>query len=105
MNSLPDRRQPDDGIRGGVPGRVGEQVVQDLDDAPPVRRHPGQVRRQVDVQVVPATAPAKEQVPGLVHQGGNLHGLGVHRQGTGLDAGHVQQVADQTPHADGSGPG
>ena len=39
--------------------------------------------------------------PGLVHQGGHLHGLGGHRQGAGLDAGHVQEVGDQTPHADG----
>ena len=39
-----------------VPGRIGQQVVQHLDDAPPVRQDPGQVRRDIDDQVAPAAS-------------------------------------------------
>ena len=73
------------------------QVAQRLDDAPPVRHDPGQVRRQVDDQVAPS-APALEPAPGLVHQDARLHGFGGDRQGPRLDARHVQQVAYQVTH-------
>ena len=82
----------------GVAGGVGEQVGQHLDHPPPVRRHPGQTRRKVDDQVA-ATAPDLEPAPGLIHQHGDLHRFRGYRQGAGLDAGHVQQVADQVAHA------
>ena len=97
VDAVPHRGHPDGGQLAGVSGRVGQQVVQHLDDAPPVGQDPGQVRRQVDVQVVPA-APALEPAPGLVHQDGRRHGFGGYRQGAGLDAGHVEQVADQVAH-------
>ena len=89
---------PDGGEVVGVAGGVGEQVVQHLDDAPAVGGDPGQARRQVDDQVG-SSAPALEAAPGLVHQRGDLHGFWGDRQGAGLDAGHVQQVADQVAHA------
>ena len=41
---------------GRVPRSVGEEVVEDLDDAPPVGQHPRQVRRQVDEYRVPAAS-------------------------------------------------
>ena len=95
------RRGDANGRRLGrvLPG-VGQQVVQDLDDALPVGHHPGQVRRQVDQDSVPA-APAQEGVAGLVHQTGDIGGLGGHRQGAGFDAPGIQQVADQAPHVIG----
>ena len=58
---------PDGGQLVRVPGRIGQQVVQHLDDAPPVRQDPGQVGRNIDNQVTPA-APALEPAPSLVHQ-------------------------------------
>ena len=46
-------------------------------------------------------ASAQERVPGLVHQSGHLRGLGDDRQGAGLDAPRIQQVADQAAHVIG----
>ena len=76
---------------------LAKRVVQDLDDARGVGHHPGQVSRQVDLDGGPAAA-AQERVPGLVHQVGHLRGLGGDRQGAGLDAPRIQQVADQAAH-------
>ena len=98
VDPLPRGGDPDGGQVVGVAGRVGEQVGQHLHHPPPVRRHPGQTRRQVDHQVAPS-APALEPAPGLVHQDGDLHRFRGYRQGPRLDAGHVQQVADQVAHA------
>ena len=80
-----------------MPGGVGEQVAQHLDDAQSIRHDPGQVRRQVDVKVVPAPA-AQERVPGLVHQDGYVHGSGSYRQVARLDVRHVEQIAYQLAH-------
>ena len=85
---------------GRVLRGVGEQVVQDLDDAPPVGHHPGQLRREVDQDGVPGAA-AQEGVPRLVHQGGDLGGLGGDRQRARLDAPRIQQGADETLHVIG----
>ena len=98
VDAVPHGGDPDGGQLVGVPGRVGQQVVQHLDDAPPVRQDPGQPRRDVDDQVAPA-APALEPAPGLVHQDGHVDGFGGYRQGPRLDAGHVEEVADQVAHA------
>ena len=75
VDAVPHHGHPDEGELVGMPGRVGQQVVQHLHDAPPVRQDPGQVRRQVDLQTAPV-APALEPAPGLVHQDARLHGSG-----------------------------
>ena len=80
--------------------RVGEEVVQDLNDAPPVGHHPGQVRRQVDADGLPAAA-AQEGVPRPVHQAGYLRRLRSDRQRARLDTSRIQQVADQADHVVG----
>ena len=66
--------QPDGGRLRGVPCRVGQEVADDLGDAPPVRHDRGQVRLDVYPDVVPAAA-AQERVPGPVHQGGGVRRL------------------------------
>ena len=76
VDAVPHHGHPDEGQLVGVPGRVGQQVVQHLDDAPPVRHDPGQVRRQVDLTRLLRSAPALEPAPGLVHQDGHIHGFG-----------------------------
>ena len=93
-------RSPGCGGLRRVPRGIRKQVADDLDYAPTVRHHQGQVRPQVNVEVVPAPR-ALQGVPGSVHQRDHLCGLRVDRQGSGLDAGHVQQVADQLPHVVG----
>ena len=75
------RRDPDGGGVRGVARGVGEQVVQHLHDALPVGQH----GRQVDPDGVPAAA-ADEGAARLVHQGGDLRGLGHHRERARLDA-------------------
>ena len=90
-----------DGRRiGRMSRRVGQEVVQHLDDAPPVGHHPGQVRRQVDVDGVPAAA-AEERVPRPVHQAGHLRRLRRDRQRARLDTPRIQQVADEVDHVVG----
>ena len=84
----------------GVPGRVGEQVAQHLDDSPPIRHEQRQVRREVDAEVVPAPS-TLEPPPGLVHQARHLRRRGGDRQLTRLDARHVEQVADKVAHVVG----
>ena len=44
MVTLPHGGHPDGGRLVRVPGRVGEEVVQHLDDAPPVRHDQRQLR-------------------------------------------------------------
>ena len=83
-----------------VAGGVGEQVVEHLHQALPVGHDPGQVGRQVDADGV-SPAAADERPAGLVHQRGNLRGLGRDRQRAGVDAPGVEQVADQAVHAVG----
>ena len=97
MDAVAHRVDLDGGRLGSVPGRVGQQVVQHLDDAPPVCHHQGQVRRQVDVDGLPAAA-AQERGPGLIHQGGHRGRFGVDRQRAGVEASRIQQVADQVVH-------
>ena len=83
-----------------MPGRVGQQVAQDLNDAPPVRPHRREVRLQVDLEGVPAPS-AEEGVPGPVHKAGDLGRFGRDRQRAGPDAGHVEKVADHLAHGVG----
>ena len=64
---LAGRRYPDGRGFRRVPRRVQDEVVQDLHDAPAVRHHAGQVRRQVDENGVPPAA-AQERVPRAVHE-------------------------------------
>ena len=80
-----------------MPVGICEQVVEHLDDAEPVHNHPGQVRWNVDVQVVPASD-AQEGVSRLVHQDSYVHGFGGDLQRARLDVRHVQQVAYQLAH-------
>ena len=100
MHAVENRGDEDGRRRGRVPRRVREQVVQDLDDALPVGRHPRQVLRQVEADGVAAAAP-EERVPGLLDQPDHLHRLGRDRQRPGLDAPRVEQVGDEAPHVVG----
>ena len=100
MNVLPHGAYADDRRRRGVFGRVGQQVSQHLDDAPPVGDHQGQVGLDVDGQVVPAPR-ADEGAPCPVHQRRHPCGFGSHRQRACLDARHVQQVGYQVEHVVG----
>ena len=84
----------------GVPGGVGEQVVQHLHDAPPVGHRGRQVRRQVDRHAVPAAA-AQEGVPGPLHQARDLRRFGGYRERARVDAPDIEQVADQAAHVIG----
>ena len=94
---LPDGGHLDGGGLRRVPGGVGQQVAQHLDDAPSVRHHKRQVRRQVDVEVVP-TPSGQEDVSGPVHHGRDFGGFGSDLQPAGLDVGGIEQVADQLAH-------
>ena len=76
MDVLPHGGYPDGRRLGRVPGRVGQQVAQDLDDALPVRQHPRQVRWQVDAERISAPS-AQVHVSGLIHDGRKLQGSGV----------------------------
>ena len=80
--------------------RIGEEIVEDLHDAPPVGHHPGQVRRQVDADGVPAT-PAQERVARQLDKAGHVRRLRRDRQRARFDASRIQQVADQTEHVVG----
>ena len=79
---------------------LGTPGFADLDDAPLVGHHPGQVRREVDADGLPAAA-AHEGRPGPVDQGGDLRRLGVDRQRARVDAPRVEEVADEAVHVIG----
>ena len=83
-----------------MPGSVGEQVVQHLDDAPSVGHRAGQVRRQIDQHAVSGAA-AQEGVPCPLHKGRDRHGLGGYRERARVHACDIQQVADQPAHVIG----
>ena len=100
VRTVAHRRHQDGGGLGRVPGGVGEQVVQDLHDAPAVGHHQRQIRRQVDEDGVAAAA-AQERVPCPFHQGGHLRGLGRDRQRARLDAPRIEQIADEAAHVVG----
>ena len=100
MHAIARRRDPDRCILRAVTGGVGEQVVQHLHDAPPVRHHAGEVRRQVDENVVPAVA-GKERDPRLLDQLAHLGGLRRDRERAAVDPPGVEQVPDQPAHAVG----
>ena len=78
VDALLHRRHTDGGPLG-VPGRVGKQVAQHLDDAAPVSHDRGQVRRQVDVKVAPLSAAQERAVRRL--------GLAVHMRGLAVRTG------------------
>ena len=100
LQPLARRRDPDGrGVRRVARG-VGEQVVEHLHQALPVGHDPGQVGRQVDADGV-SPAAADERAAGLVHQRGELGGLGRDRERAGVDTPGVEQVADQAVHAVG----
>ena len=100
MQPLARRRNPDGSGFRRLARRVGEQVVEYLHHALPVGHDPGQVGRQVDADGVPP-AGADARAAGLVHQRGDLGGLGRDRQRPGFDAPGVEQVANQVVHAVG----
>ena len=91
VDAVAHRSNVDGGRLGSVPGRVRKEVVEHLDDPTLVRQHPGQIQRQVDADGLPAAA-VHERGPGLLHQGGHLHGLGVDRQRARVDAPRIEQV-------------
>ena len=76
---------------------LAEQVAEHLHHSLPVRHDPGQVRRKVDVNLMPAPA-AAEAVAGLGHQEGHVRRFGRDRQRARLNAGYVEQVAYQHVH-------
>ena len=90
----PDRR------RRRVAGGVGEQVAEHLHDAGAVGHHARQVRRQVDGHVV-AGAAGQERAARRVDERARVGRLGIDRQGAGVDAAGVEQVADEVRHAVG----
>ena len=100
VNVLPHYGHRDNGRLRGVFGRVGQQIADDLDDAPPVGHHQGQIGRNVDGEVVPAPR-AAEGAPCPVHQHRHLRRFGSDRQRARLDARHVQQVGNQVVHVVG----
>ena len=100
VDALAHRGDPDGRGLRGVPGGVGEQVVQHLDDAPAVGQRARQVRRQIDQHAVPAAA-AQEGVPGPLHQVRDLRRIGGYRERARVDAPNIQQVADQPAHVIG----
>ena len=81
-----------------MPCRVGQEVVQDLDDTRPVGHDRGQVGRQVDDDGALSVAPQEHgsRVVHEVRQGGRR---GCNREHAGLQASGVQQVADEHVHA------
>ena len=83
-----------------MPGRVGEQVAQDLYDPSLIRHHRWQVRRQVNLYDVPFPT-AQERVPRLVHHRGHLGRFGIHRKRARLDASNIKQVLDDAVHVIG----
>ena len=87
-------------VSGRVPGGVGQQVAQDLDDAQPVGHHGGKIGGQFDPQVAASPA-AREGGAGLIQQRGHGGRFGTDPQGAGLDAGHVQQIVYQPAHVVG----
>ena len=99
VDPLPHGGDPDGGQLVGVAGRVGEQVGQHLDPPAAGPPPPGGRRAGRSMTRLAPAAPALEPAPGLVHQDGDLHRFRGYRQGPRLDAGHVQQVADQVAHA------
>ena len=100
MDAVAYRGDPDGRRLRGVPRGVGEQVVQHLDDAPPVGHRARQVRRQVDQHAVPAAA-AQEGVPGPLHQARDCRRFGGYRERPRVDAPDIEQVADQAAHVIG----
>ena len=100
VDAVAHRGDPDGRRLRGVPRGVGEQVVQHLDDAPPVGHRTRQVRRQVDQHAVPAAA-AQEGVPGPLHQARDRRRFGGYRERPRVDAPDIEQVADQPAHVIG----
>ena len=97
---LAHRRDPDRRRFRSVPRGVGDEVAEDLHDAPGVCHHAGQTGRQVDHDGVAAAA-AEERAARRLHQLGHLGGRRRHRERAGPDAPRVEQVADQAAHVIG----
>ena len=100
MRLLARRPDPDRRRLRGVPRGVGDEVAEDLHDAPAVRQHPGQTGRQVHEDGVPAAA-AHERAARRLHELGHLHGLRRDRELAGPDASRVEQITDQAAHVIG----
>lgn len=79
VDAVPLRGDPDRGRDRRVPRSVGDEVVEDLDDAARAGQDPRQILRQVDMLGVPAAA-AQERVAGLVDHAVDLRRLGRDRQ-------------------------
>ena len=97
MAVLAHSRDPDARGLRGVPGGVGEEVVQHLHDAPPVGHRARQADGKVHHDAVP-TAAADEGIPRPLHQLGQLRGLRRDRERARVDAARIEKVADQAPH-------
>jgi hypothetical protein len=92
------RRDLDRGIRGGIFGRILQQVHEDLLDQDRVDRQERQVRRQRDVDRPRAEArlePAQGRADHLLER----HPLALDLQRARLQPGHVEQVPDQALQA------
>ena len=90
VHPVADRLDADGRGCGCMSRGVVEEVVQHLNDAPPVGHHRGKVGRQVDEHVV-AGAAGKETIPRAVHQRGDLRWLGRHREGARIDAPGIEE--------------
>ena len=85
---------------GELRAAFGEQVGEDLRDAPPVGHHRGQVGRQVDLDRVPR-AGGEEGRAGALDERGDVDGLRRDGQFAGLDATRVEKITDQRAHVVG----
>ena len=91
------RRDPDRGRFRRVPGGVGEQVVQHLDDALRVGHYPRQVGWKIDQYVVAGSA-AREGGPRPLQQRADLQGFRGDRERSGVDASRIEQIGEQVAH-------
>ena len=98
MKLFPLRRNSDQGGFAGRLSRVGQQVVQHLDNSPLVRQDRGQVQRDIDLQIV-ASASAQKPPFSLVHHRQYGNRLGSHAQCARLYQGRIEKVYDHVPHA------
>ena len=95
--ALAHDRHADHGGSLRVPGGIGQEIVQHLHHAPPVRHDGGQAVRQVDDDAAAGIA-GQEGAPGLLHQVCRRRRLGRDRERARSDPSRVEEVRDETPH-------
>ena len=97
---FPHGGEADGSGRFGVAGGVGKKVIQHLDDATPIRHDPRQPRREINLDSTPPPT-AQKGVSRLIDEADHVRRFRRDRERAGLDLCHVNQVADQVPHAIG----